>query len=74
MPFESHLDICHQNEGYAYPTYIKIDGKTYDLTSVFAYITEVDTAKIFWTFTTIDIDKDTIGNNTRNSRLLINAS
>ena len=73
MPFLLHLDICHQDEGWAPATYVKVDDKTFDLTTDFAHFTLshiVQIVSLRWTAATVDLDKHTIGHETYQARLL----
>jgi len=73
MPFLLCLDIRRQDEGWAPATYVKIDDKTFDLTTDFAHVMEsqiVQIVSLRWTAATVDLDNHTIGHETYQAWLL----
>jgi len=73
MPFLLRLDIRRQDEGWSPATHVKLDTKTFDLTTDFAHVTELHVTTIAakrWDASTVDIDKHTLGHETYNARLL----
>jgi len=73
MPFLLRLDIRHQDEGWSPAAYVKVNSKTFDLTTDFTHVTESHVTTIAsncWDAKTVDIDKHTLGHETYHARLL----
>jgi len=73
MPFLLRLDIRRQDEAWSPATYVKINSKTFDLTTDFAHVTESHVTTIAsnrWDAQTVDVDKHTLGHETYYACLL----
>jgi hypothetical protein len=73
IPFLTKLHVQHQHEGWAPATYANINGKCYDLTTLFAFVTDTDIEAYpiqHWESLTTDQDKHSIGYPSYNARLL----